>query len=347
MHLGHLLLRMIDLRSDTITKPTPEMLDAMMSAQVGDDVFGDDPTVNALQEKLASMFGMEDGIYCPSGTMTNQIGIRLNTVPQDEVICHEHSHVYLYEGGGMMYNSMVSPKLLQGDRGRITAQQVQEHINPDDIHFPRTKLVVLENTMNKGGGSCYDFEKIEDIAKVCQDHQLRLHLDGARLFNAIVKTGDDPKNYGKAFDTISICFSKGLGAPVGSVLLGSKEAIKEAKRIRKVFGGGMRQAGYIAAACIYALEHHVERLAEDHQRAQKLGGILHKLPFVEEVMPVDTNIVIAKLEGSQSESVFLEKLKKQGILAVAFGKNLVRFVTHLNFTDDDLNSFENAIRRIS
>lgn len=337
---------MIDLRSDTITKPTPEMLDTMMSAQVGDDVFGDDPTVNALQEKIASMFGMEGAIFCPSGTMTNQIAMKIHTRPQDEVICHKHSHVYLYEGGGMMSNSMLSPKLLEGDRGRITADQIQENINPDDIHFPKSSLVVLENTMNKGGGSIYDLEEIKRIKKICDENELKLHLDGARLFNALVETGEDPKEYGKLFDSISICFSKGLGAPIGSVLLGTKSAINESKRVRKVFGGGMRQAGYLAAACIYALDNNIDRLKEDHARARKIGKSLLQLSFVTEVMPVDTNIVIAKLDKSHSEEWFLEELEKKGIKAVGFGKGLVRFVTHLDFGDADLAEFKKLLSEI-
>lgn len=337
---------MIDLRSDTITKPTKAMLDAMMSAEVGDDVFGDDPTVNRLQEKIAALFGMEDAIYCPSGTMTNQIAMRIHTRPQDEVICHKYSHVYMYEGGGMMYNSMLSPKLLEGDRGRITADQVAESINPDDIHFPKSKLVVLENTMNKGGGSIYDTGEIKKIRDVCNEHGLKLHLDGARLFNALAKTGDDPKVFGQLFDSISICFSKGLGAPVGSVLLGSKNDIKEAKRVRKVFGGGMRQAGYLAAACIHALDHHVDRLTNDHTRAQRIGEVLGNCSFIEEVMPVDTNIVIGKLVDGKSEKGLLEELKSKGILAVGFGKGLVRFVTHLDFNDKDLDRFSASISTI-
>lgn len=338
---------MIDLRSDTVTKPSKEMLGAMMTAEVGDDVFGNDPTVNALQEKIAEMFGMEDALYCPSGTMTNQIAMRIHTRPQDEVICHKHSHVYLYEGGGMMYNSMLSPKLLEGDRGRIAAKQISESINPDDIHFPNSRLVVLENTMNKGGGSIYEMDELKKIKEACDENDLRLHLDGARFFNALVKTGEHPREYGKLFDTISICFSKGLGAPVGSVLLGNSDMIKEARRVRKVFGGGMRQAGYLAAACIYALDHHIDRLAEDHLHAQKIGEILKTLPFIAEVMPVDTNIVIGKLVHSKSEKWLLDELEKQGILAVGFGKGLVRFVTHLDFTKEDLDQFESAISKIS
>lgn len=337
---------MIDLRSDTITQPTRGMLDAMMSAKVGDDVFGDDPTVNALQEKISALFGMEDALYCPSGTMTNQIGMRIHTRPQDEVICHKYSHVYMYEGGGMMYNSMLSPKLLEGERGMITAQQVEESINPDDIHFPNSKLVVLENTMNKGGGATYEIGEIKQIRKVCDQKDLKLHLDGARFFNAIVKTGETASEYGKLFDTISICFSKGLGAPIGSVLLGTTGQIKEAKRVRKALGGGMRQAGYLAAACIYALDNHVNRLKEDHTRAEKIGSILKELSFIEGVYPVETNIVIGKLAPEKSEQWLLDELKKHGISAVGFGKGLVRFVTHLDFTDEDLDKFASAIKKI-
>jgi threonine aldolase len=336
----------IDLRSDTITKPTPDMLAAMMSAEVGDDVFDGDPTVNALQEKVAQLFGMEAALYCPSGTMTNQIGMRVNTVPQDEVLCHKYSHVYLYEGGGMMSNSLISPKLLEGDRGRLTATTIENSISADDVHYPRTKLVVLENTMNKGGGAIYDLEEVKRIKQVCDENDLKLHLDGARLFNALVETGESPKEYGALFDTISVCFSKGLGAPVGSVLLGSKEVIKHAKRVRKSLGGGMRQAGYLAAACIYALDNHIERLKEDHDRARQIGKLLELLPFVSHVYPVDTNIVIAELADRTSKQ-YLSQLEETGILAVSFGPNLVRFVTHLDFTDDHLMEFEQRLKRIS
>lgn len=322
------------------------MLEAMMSADVGDDVFGDDPTVNELQSKVSALFGMDGALYCPSGTMTNQIAMRVLTKPQDEVVCHKHSHVYLYEGGGMMSNSMLSPKLLDGDRGRVTADQIEESINPDDFHFPRTALVVLENTMNKGGGSIYDLQEIKLIRKVCDKNQLKLHLDGARFFNALTETAENPTQYGKLFDSISLCFSKGLGAPVGSVLIGSKEIITEARRVRKAFGGAMRQSGYLAAACIYALEHQVERLKVDHQLAKSVGSALENLSFVQGVMPVDTNIVIAKLDKAHSESWFLDELKKRDVLAVPFGKNLVRFVTHLDFTEDDLDDFSQVLSLI-
>lgn len=337
---------MIDLRSDTVTKPTSEMLDAMMSAQVGDDVFGDDPSVNALQEKVAKLFGMEGALFCPSGTMANQIALRISTQPQDEVICDKRSHIYLYEGGGLAYNSMLSPKLLDGNRGRLTAEMIATAINPDDIHFPPSTLVALENTMNKGGGSIYDFDEIIKISKVCKNHGLKLHLDGARLFNALVASGDDPKAYGKYFDTISVCFSKGLGAPVGSALLGSKDLIKKAKRVRKVFGGGMRQAGYLAAAASYALDHHVERLAEDHSRAKQIGEALVANEIVIGIEAVETNIVIAYLQGI-TPSAFLSKLEARDVLAVGFGPRAVRFVTHLGIDDLQMDQIINALDELN
>ncbi|WP_421875446.1 threonine aldolase family protein [Marinoscillum sp.] len=337
---------MIDLRSDTVTRPTQGMLQAMIAAEVGDDVFGSDPTVNELQERVAAMFGMEAALFCPSGTMTNQIALRVASKPQDEVICDKRSHIYLYEGGGMAYNSMLSPKLLDGDRGRLTAEMVASNINnPDDIHLPRTRIVGLENTMNKGGGCIYDLAEIQRIRQVCDAHGLWLHLDGARLFNALVETGEDPKEYGKQFDSISICFSKGLGAPVGSVLLGSRETIREAKRVRKVLGGGMRQVGYLAAACDYALDHHIDRLKEDHERARVLGDEMSKKSFVKEVLPVETNIVIAELEGITPASLLAE-LSEAGLEAVPFGPTAIRYVTHLDFNDDQLSKAVTIIKNL-
>ncbi|PZX48441.1 threonine aldolase family protein [Algoriphagus chordae] len=335
----------IDLRSDTVTKPTAEMKEAMFSAPVGDDVFGEDPTVNALEEKAAKLFGMEAAIFCPSGTMTNQIAIRLHTRIQTEVICHKYSHIYLYEGGGIMSNSLASVNLLEGNLGKITAAQIEAAINPDDIHAPETTLVSLENTMNKGGGSIYRLDEIKPIRKMCDEHGLKLHLDGARLFNALVESGESPADWGAQFDTISICLSKGLGCPVGSLLLGSRADIKRARRVRKGFGGGMRQVGFLAAAGIYALDNHVKRLKEDHERARALGKMLGNLSFVSEVFPVATNIVIARLEGMSPEE-FMKKLDEQQIKSVKFGPDLVRFVTHLNFGDEELGEFGKRISMI-
>ncbi len=327
----------IDLRSDTVTKPTPMMLEAMFSAEVGDDVFGDDPTVNLLETKAAKLFGKEAALFCTSGTMTNQIAIRVHTIPGSEVICDKLSHIYLYEGGGIALNSFSSVKLLDGDKGRINAQQVKDAINGNDIHAPITKLVSLENTMNKGGGCYYDLEEIKAIRAVCNENNLALHLDGARLFNALVETNEKAAQYGEQFDSISICLSKGLGCPVGSLLIGSQEFIKKAIRTRKVMGGGWRQAGYLAAAGIFALDNHIERLKDDHQRARIIGKQLEKLAEVEEIYPIDTNIVIFRLPNTILASEYVQKLAENGIRAVTFGKHLVRFVTHLDFTDDKLD----------
>lgn len=335
----------IDLRSDTVTKPTKGMLEAMWSAQVGDDVFGEDPTVNALEQKLAEMFGMEAGLFCPSGTMTNQIAVKLHTGPQKEVICHKYSHIYLYEAGGIMANAHASVKLLEGDYGKITVQDVADNISADDVHACETTLVSLENTMNKGGGSIYTLDEVKPIKALCEKHGIKLHLDGARLFNALVVTGESPKDWGAQFDTISICLSKGLGCPIGSVLLGSRSDIKRARKIRKSFGGGMRQAGYLAAAAIYALDHHVDRLSEDHARAKAIGKILEQHPLVSEVFPVATNIVIARLKGITPEE-FLANLSEKGIKAVKFGKDQVRFVTHLDFDDQMLEAFGQRVKEI-
>lgn len=335
-------MQILDLRSDTLTQPTAGMKEAMFAAPLGDDVFGEDPTVNALETKIAALFGMEAALFCPSGTMTNQIAIRLHTGPQKEVICHQYSHIYLYEGGGIMANSMASVKLLTGDLGRITASQVAEAINPDDVHAPETTLVSLENTMNKGGGSIYTLDEIKPIHALCREKGLKLHLDGARLFNALVESGESPADWGAHFDTISICLSKGLGCPIGSVLLGTKTDIKRAKKVRKVFGGGMRQAGFLAAAGIYALDYQVERLKEDHRRARVLGQFLVQASHVAEVLPVATNIVIARLEGNSPE-IYLQELSSKGIKGVKFGKDLVRFVTHLDFGDAHLEEFGKRI----
>ena len=328
---------MIDLRSDTVTKPTPAMLDAMMHAKVGDDVYGEDETVNNLQQMAADMFGMEAGLFCPSGTMTNQIAIKVHTQPGDELICADNSHVYKYEGGGIAFNSGVQAKTLKGDRGRITASQIVEVINDGNVHFPVTKLITLENTANRGGGSFYDLDEIKRIRKMCTENNLILHLDGARIFNAIVETNYTAKDMGQIFDSISVCLSKGLGAPVGSVVLGKKEFIHKAKRVRKVFGGGMRQAGFIAAAGIYALQNNITRLKDDHQRAKQVADVLKQKSFVKEMMPVDTNIIIFKAVNVETANQFIDRMKSENILAGKISSDECRMVFHLDVTDEMVN----------
>ena len=333
----------IELRSDTFTKPSPAMLEAMFSAQVGDDVFEEDYTVKSLEEKTAKMFGYQAGLFCTSGTMTNQIAINVHVNQGDEVICDALSHVYLYEGGGIAANSSASVNLLHGNRGRLSAEQISEAIHEDNVHYPISRLVSLENTVNKGGGCYYQLSEIQKIKVICKEKNMALHLDGARLFNALVETQESPLEYGKAFDSISICLSKGLGIPVGSVLLGTSEFIKKARKVRKRWGGGWRQAGYLAAAGIYALENNIERLKDDHFRAREIGKIMEGISEVEEIYPVDTNIVIFRINDKILVSDYVQKLNEKGIKASPFGKHLVRFVTHLDFTDEHLEGFRTRI----
>jgi threonine aldolase len=318
----------VDLRSDTVTKPTPGMLEAMFKAKVGDDVFGEDESINELEQKTATVFGMEAGIFCPSGTMTNQIAIKCFTQPLDELIADQTAHVYRYEGGGIAFNSAVSTRLLNGERGIITPEMIEPEINAENIHFPHTSLVVLENTSNRGGGSCYTIDQIKSISELCKRKGLKFHLDGARVFNALAYTGDSAKDYGKYFDGISVCLSKGLGAPVGSVFLADKETIKYARRIRKVMGGGMRQAGFLAAAGTYALDHHVERLKNDHAHAQILAEALRNCKAVTNVLPVETNLIL--FDTVESAAIVSEKLAKHGIHALPTAANRIRFVLHLD-----------------
>lgn len=334
----------IDLRSDTVTRPTPGMLDAMFIAAVGDDVFGEDPTVKELEQKVSSLFGKEAGLYCPSGTMTNQIAVKVHTQPGQEVIMHKLSHVYYYEGGGIMMNSGASVCLLEGDRGRISPQDVLDHINSDDIHRPPTVMVEVENTMNKGGGSVYNNDILAEISQICQQNNLKFHLDGARIFNALTVTGQKPSDCGKMFDSISICLSKGLGAPVGSVLIGTKEFINKARRVRKVFGGGMRQVGYLAAAGIYALDNHVARLKEDHLKAYTLSDTLSKLDWVEQVYECQTNIVLFSVKAPLTAVPVVRQLEEKGLFGIDFDKKTIRFVTHLDFTDDMLTEAVNILK---
>jgi threonine aldolase len=324
----------IDFRSDTVTKPSPGMLEAMHRAKVGDDVFGEDPSINELEQMTADMFGMEAALYCPSGTMTNQIAIKCHTQPGDEVICDESSHVYQYEGGGIAFNSGASVRLIHGNLGRITAEQVLHAIQPDDVHRPNSRLVSLENTSNRGGGSCYAFSDIKMIRALCTEKGLSFHLDGARLWNALIAKNESAKQYGETFDSISVCLSKSLGAPVGSLLLGNKAFIKKARRIRKVFGGGMRQAGFLAAAGIYALQNNIDRLKTDHEHARIIGKSLQKKQFVKQVLPIETNIIIFELDNSTTAPALVSKLRELDVLAYAIGPDRIRLVLHLDITHE-------------
>lgn len=336
----------IDIRSDTVTRPTPGMLKFMFNAKVGDDVFKEDPTTNELEKKAAALFGKEAGLYCPSGTMTNQAAIKVHTQPGDELLCDVTAHVYNYEGGGISFNSGVQAKLIQGDNGRFTAKQVEQSLHPDADWLPCTSLVTIENTSNRGGGTYYKIKNVKEISQVCKKHNLKLHLDGARIFNALTETGENPKEYGKACDSISICLSKGLGAPVGSVLLGSAEFITKARRVRKLLGGGMRQAGYLAAAGIYALDHNIKRLKEDHQRAKHIAKILEGKSYVMNMLPVETNIIIFSLDRLMPAEKLTSALKKDGIIISNMGGNALRIVTHLDFNDKMLKIVETSLKKI-
>lgn len=325
----------INLISDTVTKPTPKMLAAMLAAEVGDDVFKEDPSVNLLEEKVAKLFNKEAALFFPSGTMANQVAIKLHTQPAEQLICDKYAHVYNFEGGGISFNSGVSCKLVDGERGMMTAEQVEASINPPDFyHSPLTTLVCIENTTNKGGGACWDFEELKRIKLVCEKHNLKYHLDGARLWNALVAKNETTEQYGNLFDTISVCFSKGLGCPVGSVLVGDKETMHKALRVRKVLGGGMRQAGFLAAAAIYAVDNHIDRLAEDHKKAKEIGDVLQKLTFIKKVEPIETNIIIFEIkEQEMSSEVFMKKLLVKNVHIISMGQGKLRIVTHLDYSD--------------
>lgn len=325
----------IDLRSDTVTKPSQGMLEAMLKAEVGDDVYKEDPTVNALEERVADMFGKPKALFFPSGSMANQAAIKLHTNPGEQVICDKYAHVYNYEGGGASFNSGVSCKLIDGHRGMFTSEQVIASINPPDFyHSPFTRLVAVENTTNKGGGACWNFFELKKIREVCDAHNFGYHLDGARIWNALIAMDETASQYGSLFDTISVCFSKGLGCPIGSVLVGDEGVMEGAIRIRKIFGGGMRQAGYLAAAGLYALDNHVDRLAEDHKKAKEIGEVLRTLSVIKTVEPIETNIIIFELDASIDENIFLNKLKEKGIQIIGMGGGKLRIVTHLDYTND-------------
>jgi len=322
----------IDLRSDTVTKPTAGMLEAMMKAPVGDDVFGEDPSVNQLEAMAADLFGMEAALFCATGTMSNQVAIKVHTQPGDEVICDKTAHVYQYEGGGIAANSGAQVRLLEGNNGRITVEQVAAAINPDDVHKARTSLVCIENTSNRGGGACYDLNELQAIRELCNRHNLQLHLDGARLFNALVARKETPRQYGEVFHSISVCLNKGLGCPIGSILIGKRDFIKKARRARKVFGGGMRQAGYMAACGIYALQNHVDRLEEDHRHAKQIAEALSKKEFTGNILPVETNILIFEIKPPYQPQEIVNKMKEQNVLTIPISSTQIRMVTHLDIS---------------
>ncbi|EDP70550.1 L-allo-threonine aldolase [Flavobacteriales bacterium ALC-1] len=324
----------IDLRSDTVTKPTKGMLEAILTAEVGDDVYKEDPSVNALENRMADMFGMEEALFFPTGSMANQAALKLHTNPGEQVICDKYAHIYNYEGGGASFNSGISCKLIDGHRGMFTAEQAEASINPPDFyHSPLTALIAIENTTNKGGGACWDFEELKKIRQVADKHELGYHLDGARLWNALINKGENPKQYGELFDTISVCLSKGLGCPMGSVLIGNKELMQGAIRVRKILGGGMRQVGFAAAAALYALDHHFDRLAEDHKKAKEIGEVLSTLSTIKKVEPIETNIIIFELNDDVDEIQFLNTLAEKHIKIIGMGSHKLRMVTHLDYTD--------------
>ena len=336
----------IDFRSDTVTKPSAEMLEYMVNAPVGDDVYGEDPTVNELERYIAEYFGKEAAMYCASGTQANQIAINVHVKPGDEVICHAESHIYKYEGGGIAKNSGASVHLVPGNYGRMTAEQVKAAIQPDDVHFPNTALVCVEDTANRGGGAVYDENELDLIASVCQEYTIPLHLDGARMMNALVAQKSDPKKYAARFASISLCLSKGLGAPVGSVLIGDTSFIKKARRVRKVMGGGMRQAGIIAAGGLYAFKNNVERLAQDHLHATLLGESFNRLPWVESVYPVQTNIVVVCLKEPQQKEAIIQLMKDNGVLISSFGEGMIRLVTHLDISKEEIETTISLLNKL-
>jgi threonine aldolase len=340
-------MNIIDFRSDTVTRPTQAMRQTMFDAPLGDDVFGDDPSINALEEKVAKLFNKDAALFCSSGTLTNQIAIKAHTQPSDELICDRLSHIYCYEGGGIAFNSGVQSRLIHSAAGVFTPEAVLENINTENVHYPHTKLVCIENTVNKGGGKIWELEQMQAIREVCNQQQLALHLDGARLFNAIVERNYTTQDIGNTFHSISICLSKGLGCPVGSLLIGDKAFIHKARRIRKVLGGGMRQAGFLAAAGSYALEHHIDRLKEDHRRAKQIEQLLTGLPFIESIVPVTTNIVLFKLNNTISENQFLQHLQLNHIAAMQAGPKTIRFVTHLDIDDLGIERLLDAVKKLN
>lgn len=337
---------MINLISDTVTKPTKGMLEAMFTAEVGDDVFKEDPTVNMLQTKVAEMFGMEAALFCPSGTMTNQIAIKVHTQPLDEIICEENAHIFQYELGGYGFHSGAAILPLTCPNGKLTADIIKKSIRPQADWLPNSRLVVVENTGNRTGGNYYNKTEIQPIYDVCQANNLVLHLDGARLFNALIETQDSTTDTGKQFDSISLCLSKGLGAPIGSMLIGKQDFIQKARKVRKVMGGGMRQVGYLAAAGIYALDNHIQLLKYDHEKATEIAQTLQKCSFMKSIKPVFTNIIIFDLQDEMTGAKFVETMKNHGILVSAFAPQTVRMVTHLDISEEMVKKVCGVLKNI-
>lgn len=340
---------MIDLRSDTVTKPTPAMLAAMTAAAVGDDVFGEDPTINELERRVAAMFGKEAGLFVPSGTMSNQIAVRVHCRPQDEILLESTSHIYLWEAGGPAALSGATCRTIDGRFGLLEVPDFDGKIRPDDQHAVRTRLVCLENTHNRGGGTVYPLETVAAISSWAKTNSLAMHLDGARLWNAIVATGVSAQEWGKHFDTVSVCFSKGLGTPVGSALVGPRDLLAYGRRVRKLFGGGMRQAGYLAAACLYALDHNIDRLAEDHANAQIIAKAVADVPGLKLVPPqVETNLVWFEVDAKLGTAkAVAEKLKANGVLVAALEQNVIRAATHLDASRADCEKAASIIRKLA
>lgn len=336
-----------DFRSDTVTKPTKDMLDAMTKAPIGDDVLGDDPTVKRLESIASEMFGMESGLFCPSGTMTNQIAINVHCRPGEELICSPLSHIYNYEGGGVAFNSGVQIRTGGDNYGRIFPEDIKRLIQPEiDVHAAQSRLVVVENTSNKGGGTCLGIALLKDLAAIARSNGLNYHLDGARVFNAIVRDNESSEDY-NFFDTISICLSKGLGAPVGSLLLGNKDFISQGKRVRKRFGGGMRQSGYLAAAGIYALQNNINRLSLDHDLAQRIFIKLSQLDFIAEIKPVQSNIVLFRVKNSTSTIDLHNHLLLRNILIILMDKDWMRIVTHLDIKEKHIQDLFEGLSTFS
>jgi threonine aldolase len=342
-------MEFVDLRSDTVTKPTPEMREFMMKAEVGDDVFGEDPTIKALESKITELTGKDAALFVPSGTMANQISINAHTQPGNEVICEYQSHIFNYEAGSPAMLSGVQLHPLNGEYGILNDEEVRQVIRGKDHHHPQTKLITLENTHNRWGGTVYPLSDIEKISKVAIEHELKMHLDGARLWNASIASGITIKAYARFFDSVSLCFSKGLGAPVGSIIAGDRGFIDRAHYYRKAFGGGMRQVGMLAAAAIYAVDHHFNRLQDDHNHARALAEAINEIPgFVVNLSTVQTNIVIIDtgLCGRQAQEI-AQEMEKHGIRMIALSPTRIRIVTHLEISDNAIDRTIEIMKKVA